>query len=296
MHDVTASASRKGEQNMAVRIIVDSGCDIRQEEAKKLNLEILPIRTAFGDEEYLDGVTMTHEQFFEKLIESEELPKTSQVSPYEYEEAYKKVKEAGDTAVCITLSAKLSGCYQSANIARDGYEDCIFVVDSASVSIGEQILTRLALRLRDEGKSAAEIAAELDEKKQTIRLIALLDTLEYLKKGGRISSAAALAGSVLSIKPVLAIENGEIAVLGKARGSKNGNNLLKEMVKKAGGIRFDLPYALAYSGLSDAMLKKYIEDSKELYECDPEELPITTIGCAIGTHVGPGTIAFAFFS
>jgi DegV family protein with EDD domain len=281
---------------MAVRLIVDSGCDIKQDEAKLLNLEILPIRITFGNDEYLDCVTMTHEQFFEKLIESEELPKTSQVSPYEYEEAYKKVKEAGDTAVCITLSSKLSGCYQSANIALEGYEDCVTIVDSASVSIGEQILTRLAIRLRDEGKSAKEIAAELDEKKKSIRLIALLDTLEYLKKGGRISAAAALAGSVLSIKPVLAIEDGEIAVLGKARGSKNGNNLLKEMVKKAGGIRFDMPLALAYSGLSDAMLKKYIEDSKELYECKPEELPITTIGCAIGTHVGPGTIAFAFFS
>jgi DegV family protein with EDD domain len=281
---------------MAVRLIVDSGSDIKQDEAKHLNLEILPIKTTFGDEEYLDGVTLTHEQFFEKLIESETLPKTSQVSPYEYEEAYKKVKEAGDTAVCITLSSKLSGCYQSAHIALEGYEDCITIVDSASVSIGEQILTRLAIRLRDAGKSAQEIAAELEEKKKTIKLIALLDTLEYLKKGGRISAAASLAGAVLSIKPVLTIEDGEIAVLGKARGSRNGNNLLKEMIKKAGGIRFDMPLALAYSGLSDAMLKKYIEDSRELYECDPEELPISTIGCAIGTHVGPGVIAFAFFS
>lgn len=281
---------------MAVRIIVDSACDIVKEKAEELGLKILPIKTMFGEEEFLDGITMTHEMFFEKLVESEKLPTTSQVSPYEYEKVFQEVKVAGDTAVCITLSSKLSGCYQSANIALDGYEDIVSVVDSENVCIGEQILTLLAVELRDQGKSAKEIADELNKKKKDIRLIALLDTLEYLKKGGRISAAAAMAGSMLSIKPVIAIEDGEIVVLGKARGSKNGNNMLKEMVKKAGGIRFDMPIRLAYSGLSDALLRKYIEDSKELYECEPEELPVTTIGSAIGTHVGPGAIAFSFFS
>lgn len=281
---------------MAVRIIVDSACDIERKRAQELKLEILPIKTMFGDEEYLDGVTMSHEMFFEKLIESEKMPTTSQVPPFEYEEKFEEVKAAGDTAVCITLSSKLSGCYQSANIAKDGYEDCITIVDSNNVSIGEQILTLLAVSLRDQGKSAEEIAAELNEKKKSIRLIALLDTLEYLKKGGRISAAAAMVGAVLSIKPVIAIENGEIAVLGKARGSRNGNNMLKEIIQKTEGVRFDMPYTLAYSGLSDSLLKKYIEDSKELYDCPPEELPISTIGSAIGTHVGPGAIGVAFFS
>lgn len=281
---------------MSVRIIVDSACDIVQEKAKALGIDVLPIKTMFGDEEFLDGVTMTHEQFYEKLIESEQLPTTSQVPPIEYEEAFKKIKEAGDTAVCITLSSKLSGCYQSANIAIEEYEDCITVVDSENVCLGEQILVMLAVRLRDEGKRAKEIAEVLNTEKKNIRVVALLDTLEYLKKGGRISAAAAMAGAVLSIKPVIAVENGEIVVLGKARGSKNGQNMLKETVKKAGGIRFDMPYTLAYSGLSDALLRKYMEDSKELYDCTPEELPVCTVGCAIGTHVGPGAIAVSFFS
>jgi DegV family protein with EDD domain len=280
---------------MAVRIIVDSACDIEKNKAKELNLEILPIKTMFGTEEYLDGVNLSHEQFFEKLIESEKMPTTSQIPPFEYEEKFKEIKEAGDEAVCITLSSKISGCYQSANIAAGDYEDCITIVDSNNVCIGEQILTLLAVRLRDEGKSAREIAAELDEQKGRIRLIALLDTLEYLKKGGRISATAAMAGAVLSIKPVIAIENGEVAVLGKARGSKNGNNMLKEMIKKEGDICFSMPYALAYSGLSDSLLRKYIEDSKELYEGDIETLPVSTIGSAIGTHIGPGAIAAAFF-
>ncbi len=281
---------------MAVRIIVDSGCDIEPQEAKKLGLTIIPLKTMFGDEEFLDGVTISHNQFFEKLIESEQMPTTSQAAPFEYEEKFKEVKEAGDGAVCITISSKLSGCYQSANIALDGYEDAVTVVDSNNVCIGEQILTLYACRLRDEGKSAKEIAEELDEKKNNIRLIALLDTLEYLKKGGRISAAAAMAGAVLSIKPVIAIVDGEVAVLGKARGSKNGNNMLKELVKKEGGIDFDMPLSLAYSGLSDAMLQKYIEDSKELYEGQTDSLRISTIGSTIGTHAGPGAIAVSFFT
>lgn len=280
---------------MAVRIIVDSACDFLPEQIKAMKLDMLPIRTTFGDEEFLDGVNMTHEEFFEKLVESDVFPKTSQVPPYEYEQKYEEIKAAGDTAVCITLSSKLSGCYQSANIALDGYEDCITVVDSNNVCIGEKILVQYAVRLRDEGRSAKEIVQAIEEKKGKIRLIALLDTLEYLKKGGRISAAAAIAGSVLSIKPVIAIEHGEVVVLGKARGSKNGNNMLKELIKKEGGINFDMPYALAYSGLSDALLQKYIEDSRELFEGHVEELPIGSIGCAIGTHIGPGAIAAAFF-
>lgn len=278
---------------MAVRIIVDSACDIEGKRTE--GLEILPIKTMFGTEEYLDGVTISHAGFFEKLIESEKLPTTSQIPPFEYGEKFREVKEAGDEAVCITLSSKLSGCYQSAVIASEDYKDCVTVIDSNTVSIGEQILTLLALQLRDEGKSACEIAAALEEKKGKIRLIALLDTLEYLKKGGRISAAAAMAGAVLSIKPVIAIENGEVVVLGKARGSKHGNNMLKEMIKKEGGICFSMPYTLAYSGLSDALLKKYIEDSKDLYENETDELPISTIGSTIGTHVGPGAVGAAFF-
>lgn len=281
---------------MAVRIISDSGCDIVPELAQKWNVEILPIKTMFGDEEFLDGVTMSHDQFFEKLIESEKMPTTSQVPPFEYEAKYEEIKEAGDTAVCITLSSKLSGCYQSANIALEDYEDCITVVDSNNVCIGQRILVEMAVRLRDEGKSAPEIAEILNREKNNIKLIALLDMLEYLKKGGRISAAVAMAGSLLSIKPVIAIEDGEVVVLGKARGSKNGNNMLKEMVKNAGGIRFSDPICLGYSGLSDALLQKYIEDSKELYDMPKEELPISSIGCAIGTHVGPGAIAVAFFA
>ena len=278
---------------MAVRLIVDSACDLKAEQIKEYDLTVLPIKIYFGEEEYLDGVTLSHEEFYKKLIEFDKIPTTSQIPPFEYEAVFKEIKKAGDEAVCITLSSKLSGCYQSANIALDGYEDCVTVVDSNNVSIGEQILVKYAVRLRDEGLSAGEIVQALEEKKKDIRLIALLDTLEYLKKGGRISAAAAMAGAVLSIKPVIAIEDGEVVVLGKARGSKAANNMIKQLIQKEGGINFDMPYTLAYSGLSDAMLLKYVEDNKELYK--DKELPISTIGSAIGTHAGPGAIAAAFF-
>lgn len=281
---------------MSVRIIVDSASDITQEEAKELNITVLPMTTHFGDEEFIDGITMSHEEFFEKLVETDVFPQTSQLSPYAYEEAFREVKEAGDTAVYIALSSKLSGGYQSAVIGSEGYEDIIEIVDSENVCIGQRLLVLRAVELRKEGKTAKEIAAVLDKEKKEVRLIALLDTLEYLKKGGRISAAVALAGTLLSIKPVIAIENGEVSMLGKARGSKNGNNLLKTLIEKEGGIDFEKPYALAYSGLSDKLLRKYIEDNKDLYEGQADHLPITTIGCIIGTHAGPGAIAVAFFS
>lgn len=280
---------------MSVRIICDSASDITKEMAQQWDVTVLPITVIFGEETYLDGVTMSHEEFFEKLIETDELPTTSQISPYDYEKVFKEIAEAGDTAVCITLSSKLSGCNQSAHIAVEGYSEQVFIVDSENVCIGEQILVEMAVKLRDEGKTAQEIVEILNKEKKNIRLIALLDTLEYLKKGGRISSAVALAGTLLSIKPVIAVENGEVTMVGKARGSKNSNNMLINLVEKEGGINFNKPYSLAYSGLSDKLLQKYIVDSERLYEGKANQLPVCTIGSTIGTHVGPGAIAAAFF-
>lgn len=281
---------------MSVRIIIDSACDLSKEKADQMHLDYMPLKTMFRDQEFLDGITISHQEFFERLVESDTLPTTSQIPPYEYEQIFSSVAEGGDTAVCITLSSKLSGSYQSACLAASEFEGTVIVVDSENVCIGEQILVLFAARLRDQGKSAQEISDILNESKKHIRLIALLDTLEYLKKGGRISSATAFAGNLLSIKPVVAIENGEVVILGKARGSKNGNNMLMELTDKCGGIDFSLPFCLAYSGLSDALLQKYIKDSESLYQGKVDVLPISTIGSTIGTHAGPGAIAVAFFA
>lgn len=281
---------------MSTRIIVDSACDLTVEQAEKLNIQLLPLKTIFGEEEFLDGVTISHKEFYEKLIESDTLPTTSQIPPHEFENVFKEVKAAGDTAVVLTLSSKLSGTWQSANIAKEGYEDCIWIVDSENVCIGEQILALYACGLRKEGADASAIADLLEQRKKEVRVLALLDTLEYLRRGGRISGAAALAGNLLSVKPVVAVVDGEVAVLGKARGSKNGNNMLREEISKSGGIDFDMPFCLGYTGLDDSLLQKYIRDNTDVWENAVAELPVSTIGSTIGTHVGPGAIAVAYFA
>lgn len=281
---------------MSIRIITDSASDITQAEAKQFNIDVLPLKTIFGEEEYLDGITLDHAGFYQKLIESDVLPTTSQIAPIEYEEKFRSAVENGDEVVCVTISSKLSGCHQSACIAAEDFPGKVVVVDSLNAALGERLVVQLALKARDEGKTAAETAELLNTQKQSIRLIALLDTLEYLKKGGRISAASAFAGTLLSIKPVISVENGEVVTLGKARGSKNGNNMLRELVEKNGGINFEMPFALAYTGLDDTLLQKHIADSASLYVGKVDHLPVYSIGSTIGTHVGPGAIAVAFFS
>ena len=282
---------------MSVRIVIDSASDITKEKADALGLDLMPLKTIFGDEEYLDGVTLSHHEFYERLIESGIFPTTSQIPPHEFEHKFKEIKEAGDTAVVITLSSLLSGTYQSAHLALDGYEDCIHLVDSKNLCIGEQNLVMYAIRLRDQGCSAEEIVSELEDKKSKICVLAVFDTLEYLKRGGRLSSTAAWAGNLLSIKPVISVEKGEIVILGKARGSKNGNNLLIQQVAAHGGIDFTMPHCLGYTGLDDTMLQKYLKDSASLWDGKVaiEDIPISTVGSTIGTHAGPGAIAVSFF-
>ncbi len=278
---------------MNVRIIIDSTVDINPK--LKNRFTIVPLTVHFGSEEYIDGVTITHKQFYEKLIESDVLPTTSQATPIAFAEVFEEVATAGDTAVVITIASQLSGTFQSALVAAQDYEGKIFVVDSRTAAIGSGILAELALNMARGGASASEIFDKLLEMRDRVCLVALLDTLEYLKKGGRISKTAAFAGNLLSIKPVISVKDGVIHTLGKARGSKQGNNLLITEISNAGGVDFDLPLLLGYTGLSDAMLNKYIEDSSGIWQDNVDELTTTAIGSVIGTHAGPGAVAVAFF-
>lgn len=279
---------------MSIRIITDSASDIIDN--KKDNLTVLPLTVTIGSDEYLDGVNLSHSEFYEKLIESDELPKTSQVPPFVFEEEYEKAKELGETVIVITLSSKLSGTYQSANIARVDYEDMVYVIDSENVCVGERVSVEYALRLVEEGLDASEIVAKVEAKKKSVKVLGLLDTLEYLKKGGRISPAKATIGAVLNIKPVIAIVDGEVELLGKARGSKQGNNFLIEQIEKSAPIDFSMPLYLGYAGLSDKLINKYIEDSQRIWKGNVEELNVVTVGATIGTHVGPGAIALAYYA
>ncbi len=277
---------------MSIKIIVDSTADLTPE--FKDRVTAVPLTVHFGEEEYIDGVTIDHKAFYEKLIESDVLPTTSQATPPSFAAEFEKIKEAGDVGIVLTLSAKFSGTCQSARIAAKDYDN-IYVVDSGSASVGCGILVEYALRLIDEGYAASEIVDMLEEAKGKIVVIALVDTLEYLKRGGRISKTVAFAGTVMNIKPVLSVIDGEVKMLGKARGSKHGNNLLAENIEKAGGVNFDMPVLLGYTGLTDVFLKKYIEDSRYLWEIGLKEVRYSPIGSVIGTHAGPGAVVVAFF-
>ena len=280
---------------MSVRIITDSASDMSP--AEHPALAVLPLSVTFGTDVYMDGIDIDHQRFYEMLVERDELPKTGQVNPYAFSQAIAEAREAGDEAVIITVGAKLSGTNQSARTAlAEAPGGDVFVVDSNNVTLGERVLVEYALRLVDEGHSAAQIAAAVEAVRDRVVVIGLLETLEYLVRGGRLSAAAGAVGTLLNVKPVVAVEDGLIVQLGKARGSKNGRNLLNQKVEKAGGIDFSMPLALGYTGLSDAVLKKYVEDSAALWAGHTEgELPVHTIGATIGTHVGPGAVAVAFF-
>ena len=279
---------------MSVRIITDSGIDLPGELDPRLT--VIPLGITFGTTTYADGVDLTNDRFYEMLIESDELPKTSQATPYAYQQVFEQVRSAGEEAVVITLSSALSGTYQSAVTAAADYPE-VHVVDSKNVTIGQSLLVLYALRLADEGLGAAEIAEKVEAVVGRVCLLALLDTLEYLKRGGRIPKSVGAIGELLSIKPVVGVEDGEVVMLGKARGSKNGRNQLHQQVEKH-GIDFTMPVLLGYTGLSQKLLRKYLDDNRAIWEgmVAEEDLPITSVGATIGTHVGPGAIALAFFA
>ena len=284
---------------MTVHLITDSASDIARDADPRLS--VLPLTIAFGDTVYRDGIDLSSERFYELLIEGDLLPTTGQVNPFSYTEAIRDARAAGaDEIVIITLSSKLSGTNQSAVTAAaeaGGAAAGVYVVDTLSATVGERVLVDYALRLVDEGRSGADIAAALERERERVCVVGLLDTLEYLKRGGRIPATAAVIGDLLSIKPVIGVDDGAAALRGKARGSRNGRNLLNREIERAGGIDFGMPIRLGYTGLDDRMLQKYIDDSRALWETaiSRDELPVSTVGATIGTHVGPGCIALAFF-
>ena len=279
---------------MSIQFIIDSTTNVA--EKIKNRFTVVPLTVHFGDQEYVDGETIHAQRFYEMLIESDTLPTTSQPTPDAFARVYENALKEADQLIVLTIASRLSGTYQSATIAAmDFPKDKVFVVDTKNVAIAAGILAEQALRLADEGYTAAEIVSHLERERDNVRLVALVDTLEYLQKGGRLSKAVAIAGTLLSIKPVISVDDGEIKVLGKARGSKQGNNLLVQEIEKAGGVDFRKPLLLGYTGLSDHLLKKYVEDSSHLWQGNRDRLEACVIGSVIGTHAGPGAVAVAFF-
>lgn len=280
---------------MAVKLMIDSASDMSKEETDKLGITLIPMEIRFNEEVYLDGINLLPKTFYEKLIESDDLPQTSQINPFRFEEEFEKEVAKGNEVVAITISSKLSGTFANAKQASEKFAGKVFVVDSLNACIGERLLCQYALTLIQKGMSAKEIYEKLEEVKKRVNVMAMVGTLEYLKKGGRISATVAFAGNLFSIKPVIAVVDGEIKMVGKAIGSKKANNLLCNLVKEKGGIDFSMPYGVVWSGLDETLLKKYVEDSASLWQEDTDNVPAYMIGSTIGTHVGPGAIGVAFF-
>ena len=275
---------------MGIRIVVDSTADLSPQLRERVT--VVPLTIHFGEEEFVDGVNITNSLFYRKLQESKVLPTTSQASPYAFAAAFGQAVADGDEVVAIVVSSKLSGTYQSALIGAEDYVGKVHVVDSRNIAIGSAILVEYALRLLDEGCSAAQIAQMVTQVRERVRLIAVVDTLEYLQRGGRLSKTAAIAGGILSIKPIIALVDGVIKVLAKGRGNKQANQLMNQEIRKV-GVDTSMPCMLGYTGTSNVLLRKYRQESEALWNAGiPEEL----VCGVVGTHAGPGAVAVAFFA
>lgn len=271
-----------------IRVLVDSSSDYTQEEIKNRNLYFVGLQIQIEGKNYLDGIDIDKETFYEKMMSTKEFFKTSQPSPQVFVDIFEEVKEKGETLVCILLSSKLSGTYQSACLAKDmvGY-DKIYIIDSLSATCGIRLLTEVALNWIQENKDVNAIVSELENLKHKIHIYAGVDTLEYLAKGGRISKAAATIGTLASIKPVISVQNGEVVVAGKARGINKATSLIQDKVS---------------NDLVDTLYPIYtiysygFENTEKLESKLDFEYERVRLGSTIGVHIGPNAFGVCFIS
>ena len=277
-----------------IRILTDSASDILPAEAEQLGVTVIPLNVTLEDGTILrDGVDMTPSAYYEILAGCRKLPTTSQPSPELFENFFLEAAAAGDEVIGIFLSHALSGTYQCAKLAADmANVDNVLFVDSGHVRLSEALLVRLAVQLRDSGKTAGQIAAILEHAKEHLHLVAAIDDLKYLRKGGRLPAAVAVAGGMLGIKPLITIQDGKVAMAGKARGLPGAYVALFKKVEEMGGINPAFPALAGYtvSPREVTPIQTYLRDNLQ-----QEDLLVRQIGCVIGTHAGPGAFGIAFF-
>ena len=277
-----------------IRIITDSTSDLSPARARELNIDVVPLQVLFGQEAFLDGVEMTQEAFYARLAASQELPTTSQINPDAFQALFQKYVDQGDQVVGIFLSSKLSGTCQSAFIAKELVEGGeVYVVDSHTVTFALALLVEEAAAMRDRGRSAAEIAAAMEDLAQRVRLLAVVETLLYLKKGGRISAATAIVGGLLGINPIVGVTGeGTVEALGKARGMKAGFRQIAALIEKEPA---DPAYRVAYGHANaPAAMESCREAVETLLPCAAPV--IGSIGAVVGTHAGPGAAGVAYIA
>lgn len=277
-----------------IRILTDSASDILPAEAAQLGVTVIPLNVTLEDGTvFRDGLDKTPSEYYAQLAACKKLPTTSQPSPELFENFFLEAAAAGDEVIGIFLSHALSGTYQCAKLAADmANVDNVLFVDSGHVCLSEALLVRLAVQLRDSGKTAGQIAAILEHAKEHLHLVAAIDDLKYLRKGGRLPAAVAVAGGMLGIKPLITIQDGKVAMAGKARGLPGAYVALFKKVEEMGGISPTFPALAGYtvSPREVTPIQTYLRDNLQ-----QEDLLVRQIGCVIGTHAGPGAFGIAFF-
>ena len=277
-----------------IRILTDSASDLLPAEAAQLGVSVIPLNVTFEDGTVIrDGVDLTPGEYYTRLAACRKLPTTSQPSPELFEQFFLEANAAGDEVIGIFLSQELSGTFQCAKLSADmANVDNVHFVDSATVCLAEGLLVRLAVSLRDAGKTVDEIVAALELAKQHQHLVAVIDDLKYLRKGGRLPAAAAVAGGLLGIKPLITIQDGKVALAGRARGLPGAYVALFKKLDELGGIHPTLTSTVGYSlSLREiAPIQTYLRENLGL-----DEAAVGQIGCVIGTHAGPGAFGIAFF-
>ena len=277
-----------------IRILTDSAADLTPVDAARPGVTVVPLHVNFANgDAILDGVDMTGAEYYERLKTETKLPRTSQPSPETFMTIFEEAAAAGDQVVAILIASNLSGTYQCARLAAETCEfQDVWFVDSRTASQGQAILIREALRLRDEeGKSAQEIAAALEELKGRIRILGVVDSLKHLHKGGRLPAAVALVGGALGIKPVLSVIDGEIKMADTARGRPGAFVAMFKQIDKLGGVDERYGYVVLYSDDKAvcAPVHRYMHDNLHL-----SGGRVARLGAAIGTHIGPGCAGLVF--
>lgn len=277
---------------MAIRIITDTMCDVPEYCIKRYNIRVMPLTVHFGEETYKDGVDLTLDEFLKKLEESETMPTTSQVPPLEFYETFKEETDKGNSIVAILGSSELSGTYNSAVVAKEQLKEAdIHVIDSGGVTLGAGMLVIKAARLAEQGLSSEEIAKNIEESKQRMKYILVVDTLKYLHKGGRLSLSASVLGSILNIKPILTMKDGKLELFEKARGIKKALSIVMDTIKDNGWSLDDK--IIGINHIADPehmrMLEEYITKEYKVKEIIRGE-----VGSVVATHGGPGAVAIYF--
>ena len=278
---------------MAVRILTDTSAEYTVQEGKKLQVSVVPMTLTYGEESFLVGCEISKETFYHRLLEKKEIPVTSQPSPEQFLQEFEQAKAAGDSVVAILVSSALSGTLQSAVLAKQicGYEQ-IYIVDSRNASAGQKILVEAARKMAGEGRNAGEIVGELEKLKKKIRVIAVVDTLEYLYKGGRLTRAEAGLGTLANIKPLITInEEGKVVVTSKWIGRKKACHQLAEAVLK---MEMDWDYPVYYLFTADQEnCENFKQELGKRMELKGEGETLE-LGPTIGTHIGGGAFGIAF--